>query len=239
MLSRLRDKLFGINKIRFILREEYKLVFEKEQYLQRELKAMEILRPYFPEGFILETGFSISYQTIQHILNDIYVFKPKVILEFGSGLSTLIINKFLEKENLLETVFISIDQDKSWQELLKPKCPKTHFFDFEVSKDSIFSYSRGVWYEIPEKHDLLSLNPDLVIVDAPKGSDSEMARYGVLPFLRNQRKENLILYLDDTNRTDERNIGDLLKTELGFQQIFKGQNYSRFSNCNTFYTNPK
>lgn len=240
MLSKLRDKLFGINKTKFLLQKELNGLAEQQLYLQRELKAMQVLKPYFSEGYLFETGYSLSFQTIQHIINDIFIYHPKTILEFGSGLSTVIINNFLIKENLTEIEFYSIDQDEIWQNELSKECKRVNFLNFEInSKNSYAFVDNGIWFEIPENHIIQKIRPDLVIIDAPKGSDSKMARYGALSFLKDKISKNTIIFLDDTNRKDEALLSELIVTELDLPQISKGYNYSKISPNQDFFTNPK
>jgi hypothetical protein len=231
-MSVVRDKLFGINKL------ENKLKIQQSHFF-RELKAMEILKPYFPAGYLFESGFSLSFQTIQHIANDLVVYKPKFMLEFGSGMSTIILNNFI-KQNGLEVKLISIDDDVLWQDFLKEKCTNVDFFCFPLVQNHPFSFeSNGLWYDIPDVHPLNEIKYDLILVDAPKGSLSRLSRFGFIPFLENRLSEKPIIYLDDTHRADEQKISELFLSR-SFRNINSKQfyNYTRFSSNDTYYTSP-
>lgn len=78
MLKKLRDRIFGVEKMVYLSTQKME---EISSWKMRELKAFEILKPYFNKGFLFETGFTISFQTFQHIANDIVLFKPKTILK--------------------------------------------------------------------------------------------------------------------------------------------------------------
>jgi hypothetical protein len=231
-ITSFRDKVFGIDKLEYRMKNE-------QSYCFRELKAIQILQPYFPKGYLFESGFSLSFQTIQHIINDIIVYKPKVILEFGSGLSTIILNNFI-RQNGLSVKLISIDDNLTWQKSLKDKCDLVDFFDFPLTQSHPFSFEgKGSWYDIPDKHILYDLEYDLVLVDAPKGSLSKLSRYGFIPFLEGKISEKGIVYIDDTHRVDEQKISELyLSSVAGSMTAKKFYKYTRFSADRTYYTSP-
>jgi hypothetical protein len=239
LIARIRDKILGIDKVAYLIKKESDRKIQLLDFNKRELKAFEVLKPYFPEGFLLETSYSLSFQTIQHILNDILIFKPKVLLEFGSGLSTLILGNFITK-NKLETKLISIDDDSSWQEMLKDQGAIADFYCFPLVPYHPFSYNGvGSWFEIPSNHPLFKLQLDLVIVDAPKGVMGKFSRIGFIPFVKDKLSEGAIVYLDDTHRSDENLISEYFLTHVGHQMTArKYHKYTRFSLDQNFDTSP-
>jgi glycosyltransferase involved in cell wall biosynthesis len=220
-IIRIRDKAFGLNKINF--------QFEERLIIRvRELKALEILKPYFPKGFLFETDYSLPFQLIQHICNDILIYKPKTIIEFGSGLSTIIISNFL-KENNLDVEFISVDEDENWQSLISKHSNSVSFFSFGISENNPFSKNGGgEWYNIPKNSDLLIKSYDLVIIDGPIGKNNKFARYGALNFIKNKLNESSIIFIDDVNRYDEQILARDLARDFNLNkvEIYK---YSRLS----------
>ncbi|TFV97257.1 hypothetical protein E4S40_00960 [Algoriphagus kandeliae] len=238
-LAKIRDKLFGIDKIAFLIKNESEKQIQKADFKYRELKAIEILKPYLPDGFLFETSYSISFQTIQHIINDIVIYKPKIILEFGSGLSTLIIGNFIKKQKL-ETKLISLDDDNSWQNLLKSQSKEVDFYCIPLIENNPLSFQgKGIWFGIPSDHPVTKEKYDMVIVDAPKGSSSKFSRFGFIPFVKDRLSKDAIIYLDDTDRFDEKVISDFIISELGNRMtIQKYYRYSRFSSNQDYYTSP-
>ena len=235
----IRDKIFGIEKLSFLLKSQTNKQIQLADYNKRELKAFEILKPYFPEGYLLETSYSLSFQAIQHILNDILIYKPRFILEFGSGLSTIVIGNFI-KSNDMNIKLISIDDDLSWQEFLKEMGAIADFYNFPLIDNHPHSYNgKGKWFEIPDDHLISEFKFDLVIVDAPKGALGKFSRYGFIGFVRNRLSDQTIIYLDDTHRPDENKIGQCFLSEIGVPMIHeKYFNYSRFSSNQSFNTSP-
>ncbi|WP_114750064.1 hypothetical protein [Pleomorphovibrio marinus] len=229
-LIKIRDKAFGLNKINYQFEE--KLIIRI-----RELKALEILKPYFPTGFLFETDYSLPFQLIQHICNDILIYKPKTIIEFGSGLSTIIISNFLKEVNL-NVEFISVDQDKNWQNLISRHCNSVSFFSFEISDNNPFSKNGdGKWFDIPNKSELLNKNYDLVIIDGPIGKKNKFARYGAINFLRNKLTKSSIIFIDDIHRFDEQILAKDFVIEFNLKKIdiYK---YSRLSHNYNIITSP-
>ncbi|QDH79798.1 hypothetical protein FKX85_12455 [Echinicola soli] len=239
MIKKIRDKLFGISKIGYLIAEEGKRNRELSSYNMRELKAIEFLKGYFPEGFLFETGFSLSFQTIQHIINDLIIYKPKVILEFGSGLSTQILSNYINKHQL-GSKLISIDDDQEWQDALKQVCKGVDFHTFPLQDDHPYSYGgEGKWFDIPKNHSINTVEFDLIIVDAPKGGLCRQSRIGFIPFVKDKLSSAPIIYLDDTHRQDEQEIGHfLVKTIPAFVGKINGFNYTRYSFGDKLHTSP-
>src|SRR5690606_5248637 len=160
-LIEIRDRIFGIHKLKFLLIQK----IERElDFKFREQKAIEILKPYFPSGFVFETGFSLKFQTIQHIANDIIINKPRVILEIGSGISTLILDNFISELDY-KPEFVSIDQDSIWQNHLKRYSKNVDFYAFDIVENNEFSMDGiGNWFDIPSNSELRNKQFDLIIV---------------------------------------------------------------------------
>ncbi len=238
-LVKLRDKLFGIDKIRYQLQQDALRNEQTALFKLGEIKALEILKPYLPDGYLFETGFSMSFQAIQHILNDIVIHKPKLILEFGSGLSTQIIANFLER-NRLESKLYSIDDNKEWQESLGLNGHYATCLTFPITENNPYSYGQtGKWFAIPAINELADKKFDLIVVDAPKGNLCKYSRYGFIPFVKNLLSESPILYVDDSGRPDEEYIVSLARQEFGdLAQSLSTPRYTRLSRKEEFYTMP-
>lgn len=233
-LTSLRDKIFGIEKLEYLI---LKKTMEYSDFKFKELKAIEILRPYFPSGYMLETGYTLSFQEIQHIANDIVIHRPTTILEIGSGLSTIILSNIISELGY-KPKFISIDQDASWQKHLEGQCKNVNFYDFEIGFNSEFAMQGGKWFEIPEDSCLRKGNYDLVIIDGPKGFESKYARFGIVNFLKERINESSIVFLDDTDRDDEKFILKSLREKFSFNSCLNFNKYTRLSFQNNFITAP-
>lgn len=235
----IRDKVFGVDKNRTNAEKEVAKAMDLDKFNFRELKAMEVLKPYFPDGYLFETSFSLSFQTIQHLLNDIIFKRPKIVLEFGSGLSSLILDNFIRKEKL-DVKVISVDDNKPWQEFLSSKVEHVEFFHFPIKEENKYSHNQDKnWFGIPDDHPIHQYHFDLVVVDAPKWSNCKYSRYGFVPFLEGKIDEKSIIYLDDAHRGDETKILEWFKEKYPqftqFQHFYK---YCRISVDEDFFTFP-
>lgn len=235
LLTAFRDKVLGIQKLEYLLLEKMK---KEIDFGRKEQKAIEILKPYFPKGFVFETGFSLNFQTIQHVANDIVANRPKTILEIGSGLSTLILDNLISELGY-NPEFISIDQDSLWQGELRKKTESVDFYMFDICIKNEFSLDgKESWFDIPLDSPLRNKIFDLIIIDGPKGFESKNARYGILNFLKGKINESTILFLDDTNRDDEKFLKKGLINEFSFKVCDSYYNYSRFSFNTGLITSP-
>ncbi|WP_143959150.1 class I SAM-dependent methyltransferase [Litoribacter populi] len=237
VVIKLRDLILGVSKNQTLLHKS--LENDKEiSFRIKEIKAMEVLKPYFPDSYLFETSYSISFQTLQHLANDIVVYRPKTILEIGSGLSTIIINNLLKELNY-DVKFFSVDQDLGWQKTLSKTCDLVLFKHFDLINSNSFSFDgTGTWFDIPSNSELLSMKFDLILVDGPKGHESKFARYGIVNFISDRLNPNSIMYIDDTHREDEDLIVSDLVKRMDLKIVNRGYNYCRLSFVDNINTKP-
>lgn len=141
-----------------------------------------------------------------HICNDIVINKKKNIIEFGSGVSTLLLARLI-KLNGLSVHILSIDHDQEWQEtiskILKNEHTEeyVHFINADIVKEGEYTWYDKNKITVPDNFLI-----DTVIVDGPIG-DKPMARLGAIPFIQKKlSQECYTIYLHDTDREDEMNI---------------------------------
>ena len=239
--TRLRNKVLGINAIHQKIQDEQKETIRQIKYHHKELQALGLLGEFLPKNYFPVTGFSLSFQQIQHIINDIAYFKPTKILEFGSGISTVIISNFL-KANKLNAKLYSVDNDLEWQDQVKNQIEgnnNTEFFHFPIGETEFsFMNEKVKWYKIPRDHLINNLKEiDLVIVDGPSGGICKYSRFGFIPFLMNKLSIDAIIFVDDTHRPEEIDICEEAR-EVFLKNKTKFFDYSRLANSSSFSSNP-
>lgn len=183
------------------------------------------------------TEWTIDSDLLKIIIDDIYNKKYNInILELGTGLSTIVLSKILNKLN--NGKLYSIENDRIFYEKTKKL--------LELNKldnicDLFFSpleyvYINGIkwtWYNI---YFLSKVNNiDILIIDGPPAYIQKMSRFPALPILIDKLNYNISIYLDDGNREDEKKIireWKNLYKELNFEFIntFKGAWYICYEN---------
>jgi len=208
--------------------------------------AMQFILKLFPEfSYLPFTPFSLNPFTILHILNDILFNDRKQIVEFGCGISTIIISRFIKVHNL-DTQILSFDNNSNWihiitKELNRYQCnEQVKLVHVELQKHNSFElkkYDNEYYYnlEIVKKNiNLLKSKIDLVIVDGPSTDTSKYIRYAALPVISNYLGPSYCLFLDDTKRSSENKIllewNKTLKGNIQFKDVYgtiiMGSNFS-------------
>ena len=127
--------------------------------------------------------------------------KPKLVVELGSGVSTLVVAKSGAKN------VISFDGDAEYAEQTRTLLKQHGVRGVEVRYAPLTAYRGGAnWYDLNKFKDLKNI--DLLIVDGPQGGDNSDARYPALEVLLNKLSSKAIVVLDDVNRTGERKLAE-------------------------------
>ena len=127
--------------------------------------------------------------------------KPKLVVELGSGVSTLVVAKSGAKK------VISFDGAAEYAEQTRELLKQHGVRGVEVRLAELTPYRGGAnWYNSSKFNDLKNI--DLLIIDGPQGGDNSDARYPALEVLKNKLSKNAIIVLDDVNRTGERKLAE-------------------------------
>jgi len=170
------------------------------------------------KSFIPYTTWSISPTALLHILNFIKINRPKYVVEFGSGISTIYMAKLINDENL-DVKLVSIDHDEEWAkiingDLLNENIPmdKAHSH-FVPLKDNNYTFldQSILWYDTDILDEIIGKNKvEFVVVDGPIGAIKNSRAGSLIYFEENIENEELSYIFDDTNRNDEKRIVDEL-----------------------------
>jgi len=127
--------------------------------------------------------------------------KPSLVVELGSGVSTLVCAKSGARK------VISIDNSEEFggktRELLKEHKVR----GAEIRIAPLRPYANGSeWYDISMIKDLKRI--DLLIVDGPPGSKNPEARYPALREFKDKLSAKAIIVVDDVKREGERKLAE-------------------------------
>ncbi len=157
--------------------------------------------------------WALDAQTINFLEQEITERQPNTVLEFGSGLSTLCLARFMTEQGhaALPCVF-SIEQNE-WQ------IEKTQK---QLAALGLQSYVRMLHaplttqsiegietecYDLPEtrlREFLGDSRPEFVIVDGPCGDGT--VRFGTLPLVKDVLAPDAVFFLDDAFRPEELDV---------------------------------
>lgn len=189
---------------------------ESLSWLQRRLIIKGQLPPL--------RGWAGSPDVLLGLHVHIMAIRPQLIVEFGSGASTLVIADALSQ--IGSGKLISIEHSKhygaqtnltlqaegleAWVDLRIGDLEKwdgEHLNPTDAEKPSN-------WYPISLLEDLEHI--DLLWVDGPPGATCLYSRYPALPALANQLSADAEVWMDDTVRQEEKDICEHWAKEYGF-----------------------
>jgi len=169
---------------------------EASMYLQSFISP-RIPLPNTRQGAASPDLLSIIFQKI--ILTD-----PKVIVEFGSGVSTLYMAQLL-KERKMQGKIHSVDHSEEYFKIIEENVANTGL-ENEISlyycplKKLTINGKEWQWYDISK---LTVASIDLLIVDGPPGWLQEKMRYPAVPLLIDRLTDGAFVIVDDYKRHDD------------------------------------
>jgi len=152
-------------------------------------------------------GWPISPDFAELLMKEVLIKKPKYVVEFGSGVSTLIIGYALAKNN--KGILTSFEHDmhygnKTLETIKLHKLEKYVNLIHAPIKNLPSQKKVHKWYTVKSEDILHKI--DMLIVDGPPASTDEEARYPALPYLIKHMSPSSIVIMDDAIREDEQNI---------------------------------
>ncbi len=224
---KLEIKKFVDHRVRLLRDQQY-----ENQQINFDYNQLSQL--FREDSFVPFSAWAISPSTILHVLNDISINKRKHIIEFGSGASTFYIAKVI-KTLKLKASFYSVESDKEWANELESLLKLYGISDFvKVIYAPLSNIAneyklkeQTTWYDLNILEEALKDTSqfDLVLVDGPFGGSTPYARYSAIPYLKSLISKGASIYLDDTNRKDEKKILVEWQKILGFERF----DYERYS----------
>lgn len=160
------------------------------------------------------------------ILRECMMNKPSLVVELGSGISTLITAYALEQHGEVGAQVISLDHNKEYTQKTK-NLLKTHKLESNAQviyspleprqiDDKIYN-----WYSLEGL--TTKMNIDLLIVDGPPVKTNQLARYPALPSLLSRLSKDCVIILDDAARQSEQQTVSLWMHEFpGFKHEYIG-----------------
>ena len=186
------------------------------------------------------TGASLRSYVLAYILNEIVINERKNIIEFGSGISTILLAK-LAFANKIDLQIVSVDEDKGWIEKIKEILTAENIQKYVkfIYAPIISKNNRNkpiLWYDDKILDRVCEgIKFDMVIVDGPKAYESgkELIRYHAVPYIKNKLNDKYVILLDDAIRRGEKWI--IKKWEKEYKLKFEFDNNLAIAYEGNFY----
>jgi glycosyltransferase involved in cell wall biosynthesis/predicted O-methyltransferase YrrM len=189
---------------------EQRVNFEQLESLLSLFSLLELQAP-LPKT----RGYPASPDFLKMVAELIFKRKPNLILEMGSGVSTLITAYCLK--HLGSGNIISLEHDQQFLSISK-KNLSIHGLDdiakivFAPLKEVNIKGENRLWYDIEQLDGIKNI--DMSIIDGPPSYVQQLIRYPALPLLRDRLSDDAIIIMDDGAREDEKKTVELWTREF-------------------------
>ena len=162
------------------------------------------------------------------------------MLEFGSGISTIIIARLIKMNNLNCTI-ITVDESAEWQEIIKKILKEEnllHYVNFvcapTVKSTDIelsFEYNNAVVFEA-----IGNTKFDLVLSDGPSAwqKTNIMSRASNLKFIKENMADNFTIFVDNSDRPGETELMNRIVAEFNVKPNLLDPTFLTFSKGHHF-----
>lgn len=181
----------------------------KDSYRQTEALFSLFSRFQFRAPLPAMRGWAVSPDFANLIVTEIDRNKPKVILETGSGISSLLIGYCCEA--LGEGQLIALEHEAKYLEQTQDRL-RLHGVQNWVQLRHAPLTPMTIGGETWPWYDLLAVDIatlpqiDMLIVDGPPGTTHPMVRYPALAVLKDKLAPNAVILVDDYCRSDEKKL---------------------------------
>ena len=209
----LRQVEIGLQTERDEIKRRYEVTtHEIEARLRAEFAQVEALLALYHEirpevAFPATRSWVASPDLLRHLYDRVRTDRPRLILECGSGLSTVIMAHAIRRAGFDGRV-VALEHLEEFAERTRGMLADHGLTDVAEVRlaplsDVEIDGEPWPWYEMSCVPD----EPiDLLFVDGPPGATHEEARYPAVPLVRTRLHEGSTVLLDDLGREDESHV---------------------------------
>ena len=195
----------------------------KKQLLQIDNRSYQNLLPLIVNhNYLPFNSLSLRPYAINFICNEVIINQRESIVEFGSGLSTILLAR-LAKSLSIDFNILSIDENQDWINIIQKVLKKDNTESFVKLVHSPLVddwYNKDIVSRVVHKK-----NFDMLIIDGPTAGDkSKKTRYEALSVTYQNLSTQCMILLDDLERVSEKRILDQWSIEFN---DFKFSIYSK------------
>ena len=184
------------------LKEQIWHSYRQSEALQQLFALLKFSAPIPPTR-----SWAASPDLLLTIADLVRTRKPRLVVELGSGISTLIVAKAGARK------VISIDNSAEFAEKTREMLKAHKVRGVEVRVAPLKAHKSGVdWYDTAKLKDLKRI--DMLIIDGPPGSKNPDARKPALAELFSKLSPNAVIVIDDVKRIGERQLAEAFAKAL-------------------------
>ena len=182
-----------------------------EHYQQGETFAQLVTLLKITEPMPPTRKWAASPDLLMTLVEMVRKHQPKMIVELGSGISTLVLAKSLQPGS--QTKIISFDHSEEYAQLTRNLLLQHSVSGVEIRVAPIEQYdSERTWYSKEFFKDLSDI--DMLVIDGPPGAQDPQARSGAQIELGSKLSKNAIVIIDDAHRDGEHAMAESFAREM-------------------------
>ena len=196
---------------------------ERDEALFKQYRQLEALHALhlefgFDKALPATRGWAASPDFLLVIARAVQEWRPKVIVECGSGGSTVVLAHCARRNG--DGHVYSLDHDPAFAAATRRELERHGLQDFATVIDAPLTEHRigdrdWPWYAV----EALPGDPiDMLIVDGPPLPVGSLARYPAGPLLFSRLAKQAVVYLDDAGRPEETKIVARWQQEFDIRQ---------------------
>ena len=183
---------------------------KREKNLQYKVQAINELNHLLPIRDPLPpmNGWAATPELALNVYKIISTLKPNLVVELGSGVTTIVSAYTLEEFNPCGSI-LSFDHDadyaaKTREDVKRHQLkPYVQIINAPLAKQSL-KEGTFIWYDIDYSY--IQRPVDLLIIDGPPLKTQKNARYPALPLFYPHLSERAVIIIHDTDRKSETKI---------------------------------
>jgi predicted O-methyltransferase YrrM len=161
-------------------------------------------------------GWAMTAASMRRIVTEVLERRPLVVLEAGSGVSTVVLAKALQSSKGGGRL-ISLEHDPTWAERTRRQLVLHEVENVVelVVRPLVPQTAAGAtlsWYDLAGVD--LSTPVEVVLIDGPPKASGPNARFPALPLLVDALSSNAVVFVDDAGRAEEREAIKRWTTDL-------------------------
>jgi predicted O-methyltransferase YrrM len=176
---------------------------------KEELSAFLMYDLFHGKPYLPYTNSSLFLHSILCIINDMIVNKKRSIIEFGCGISTVIIARAI-RQNKVPAKIVSIEESEDWINVVKDYLDKEQLSDFvtfihaplkkAIDIEAAFTYDSSL-----VKKEIQGKTFDLVLIDGPSAwrKDTINSRAANLELFKDCLSNEFSIFIDNADRPGE------------------------------------